>query len=157
MATKTWTGSVSTDWNTAGNWSPPGVPASADDVVIGTTANSPTLSVSGTTVNSMTISGTDTLTLDPVISPGLTVTNGITLSSTGGISGGGNLVAAVTATGAAHITGAFSRTIAVDGTITDSGGALVLDTNGGTLWPTATAFAPTGNNLHWCATLNSAF
>src|SRR5260370_34485633 len=93
MATKTWTGALSTDWNTAGNWSPPGVPASADDVLIGTTANSPTLSVSGTTVNSMTISGTDTLTLDPVISPGLTVTNGITLSSGGGISGGGTLVA----------------------------------------------------------------
>src|SRR5258708_19913522 len=84
MATKTWTGALSTDWNTAGNWSPPGVPASTDDVLIGTTANSPTLSVSGTTVNSITISGTDTLTLDPVISPGLAATNGITLSSPGG-------------------------------------------------------------------------
>src|SRR5260370_14615140 len=107
MATKTWTGALSTDWNTAGNWSPPGVPASTDDVLIGTTANSPTLSVSGTTVNSMTISGTDTLTLDPVISPGLTVTNGITLSSGGGISGGGTLVAAVAASGPAPPQRAF--------------------------------------------------
>ncbi len=30
----TWTGAVSTDWSTAGNWSPAQVPTSADDVVI---------------------------------------------------------------------------------------------------------------------------
>src|SRR6185436_14176548 len=29
-ATKTWTGATSTDWSTAGNWSPSGVPASGD-------------------------------------------------------------------------------------------------------------------------------
>ena len=33
-ATKTWTGAVSTDWNTAGNWSPAGAPLSGDDAVI---------------------------------------------------------------------------------------------------------------------------
>jgi hypothetical protein len=31
---KTWTGSISSDWNTAGNWSPSGVPAAADDVAV---------------------------------------------------------------------------------------------------------------------------
>ncbi len=62
MATKTWTGAVSTDWNDPNNWSLFGVPGSADDVVIGTTANSPTLSAS-TTVNTVSINGSDTLTL----------------------------------------------------------------------------------------------
>jgi hypothetical protein len=33
-ADKTWTGSVSKDWMTAGNWQPPGVPASSDRVTI---------------------------------------------------------------------------------------------------------------------------
>lgn len=98
MATKTWTGSSSTGWNDGSNWNPLDVPGIADDVVIGTTANPPTLDVS-TTVNAITINGSDTLTLisAAVI---LTVTNGITLSSTGGISGAGAVNAAVTASGA---------------------------------------------------------
>lgn len=33
-ATLTWTGSVNTDWHTAGNWSPAQVPTSADTVII---------------------------------------------------------------------------------------------------------------------------
>jgi hypothetical protein len=33
MATKTWAASGSSSWNTAGNWSPSGVPGSSDDVV----------------------------------------------------------------------------------------------------------------------------
>ena len=31
---KTWTGAVSTDWNTAGNWNPSGVPTSSEDANI---------------------------------------------------------------------------------------------------------------------------
>ena len=31
---KTWTGVVSTDWNTAGNWNPSGVPTSSEDATI---------------------------------------------------------------------------------------------------------------------------
>lgn len=44
--TATWTGNVSTDWNTAGNWQPQVVPSSGDDVLIGTTAfvNQPSVS-----------------------------------------------------------------------------------------------------------------
>ena len=41
--TKTWDGSSSTNWNTAANWTPSGVPTASDDVVIpnsnGTNAN----------------------------------------------------------------------------------------------------------------------
>src|SRR4051812_21444105 len=101
MATKTWTGSSSTGWNDASNWDPFGVPGAADDVMIGTTANSPFLDIS-TTVNTVTISGSDTLILSGAATV-LTVTNGVTLSSTGGISGIGALAANVTASAAAHI------------------------------------------------------
>lgn len=57
-ATKTWAGGTSTDWATASNWSPSGVPAAGDDVIIGNFApgNQPTLSAS-TTINSLTING----------------------------------------------------------------------------------------------------
>lgn len=41
---KTWNGSVSTDWNVANNWTPVGVPTSADCVVIPNTANDPIIS-----------------------------------------------------------------------------------------------------------------
>jgi hypothetical protein len=34
-ASLTWTGSVNSDWNTAGNWSPAQVPTSSDTVTIG--------------------------------------------------------------------------------------------------------------------------
>ncbi len=80
MTTRTWTGTTSTDWFTAGNWDT-GVPASGDLVAIGTTANSPALGAS-TTVSEITIKGSDTLALAGA-STVLTVTNGIALSSTG--------------------------------------------------------------------------
>ncbi|HXI21065.1 MAG TPA: hypothetical protein VNH46_08275, partial [Gemmatimonadales bacterium] len=37
----TWTGAVSTDWNTAGNWSTGQVPTAADDVIVPVTSNQP--------------------------------------------------------------------------------------------------------------------
>jgi hypothetical protein len=41
--TRTWTGATSTDWNTATNWNPAGVPAAADDVQINSATNQPIL------------------------------------------------------------------------------------------------------------------
>ena len=35
----TWNGSISTDWNTSGNWTPNGVPGTADNVTIVTGSN----------------------------------------------------------------------------------------------------------------------
>ena len=118
MATKTWTGTSSTAWSTAANWSPSGVPASSDDVFIGSTTNSPTLS-STTTILSLTINGSDTLTLSS--SPTLTVTNGTMLSSSGGVRGVGKLTSAVTAssTSTATIT-ATGGTLEITGAIADN-------------------------------------
>jgi hypothetical protein len=157
MTTRTWTGSVSTDWNDANNWNPPGVPGSGDDVVIGTTANAPVLNTSASiTVNTITINGSDILTLSILGSnTQLNVTNGVTLSSTGGILGSGILAANVTATGAATIT-ASSSPLEVTGAITDSGNALTITINSAlVLDNSSTAHAVTFNPASGQLTLNS--
>ena len=46
--TKTWTGASSTNWGTAANWNPSGVPGDADEVVINDVTNDPVIA-SGTT------------------------------------------------------------------------------------------------------------
>ncbi len=56
QTTRTCTGSTNTDWQTASNWSPSGVPAAADPVIINSTTNQPALSgsasIASLTVNS---------------------------------------------------------------------------------------------------------
>ncbi len=52
--TSTWTGTVSTDWNTAGNWSGNQIPATDAAVVIGTAPNQPRLA-GNTIIASLTI------------------------------------------------------------------------------------------------------
>ncbi|MDJ1503568.1 hypothetical protein [Xanthocytophaga agilis] len=55
-ASYTWNGSVSTDWNTAANWTPAAVPASTDDVTINTVSvNRYPVLVANTTLNSFTL------------------------------------------------------------------------------------------------------
>ncbi|MDJ1492872.1 hypothetical protein QNI19_08015 [Cytophagaceae bacterium DM2B3-1] len=55
-ASYTWNGSMSTDWNTAANWTPAGVPASTDDVTINTVSvNRYPVLVANTTLNSFTL------------------------------------------------------------------------------------------------------
>src|SRR5579884_162853 len=127
MATNIWTGSVSTDWNNAGNWSLGVVPASGDDVVIGTTANSPTLNTT-TTVNAVTISGSDFVRLAGVASV-LTVSNGVTLGAGGGFDGAGVLNASVTVTSTAYIS-STGGTLEVAGQITDSNNQLAMSVFG---------------------------
>lgn len=61
MATKTWSGGATGTWNTASNWTPSGVPATGDDVVINTSGCDVTLDVhigggqTNTGLNSLTI------------------------------------------------------------------------------------------------------
>ncbi|MDJ1466938.1 hypothetical protein [Xanthocytophaga flava] len=55
-ASYTWNGSVSTDWNTAANWTPAAVPASTDDVTINTVSvNRYPVLAANTTLNSFTL------------------------------------------------------------------------------------------------------
>ena len=61
MATKTWDGGATGNWNVASNWSPSGVPATGDDVIINTSGCDVTLDVhigggqTNTGLNSLTI------------------------------------------------------------------------------------------------------
>ena len=52
---KTWTGTVSVDWHTSGNWLPSGVPIAGDNVTINTLSNPPKISANAV-ANSLTIS-----------------------------------------------------------------------------------------------------
>ncbi len=75
-----WVGSVSTDWNTATNWSPTGVPGALEDVIIPVTAtHMPDVNVPGLSCNNILIQDGATLTIDPGIV--LTVNGTITVES----------------------------------------------------------------------------
>ncbi|MEO8238007.1 MAG: T9SS sorting signal type C domain-containing protein [Flavobacterium sp.] len=80
--TNTWTGTTSTAWDTATNWSLNLVPTTAHDVVIPNVTNKPTISVAGAVCNTLSINNilggnTNALT---ITSPGtLVVTGAITM------------------------------------------------------------------------------
>jgi hypothetical protein len=55
-ANRTWTGAVSTDWSTAGNWSPSGVPIATDTISVPAgTPNQPELKIASATVAGIVI------------------------------------------------------------------------------------------------------
>ena len=82
--TNTWTGTTSTAWDTATNWSLNLVPITAHDVVIPNVTNKPTISVAGAVCKTLSINNilggsTNTLT---ITSPGtLVVTGAITMTA----------------------------------------------------------------------------
>jgi surface protein len=56
LLTFTWTGAVSTDWNTAGNWDTNSVPTATDDVILADVANAPRVNFNQShAVNDLTI------------------------------------------------------------------------------------------------------
>ena len=61
-STYTWTGETSTDWATATNWNPNGIPGSTDNVIIPTTANKPMLPANQTIAN-LSLTGTNKIML----------------------------------------------------------------------------------------------
>jgi hypothetical protein len=78
---KTWTGEVGTDWSASANWSPVGVPTSADNVHIPSSA---------TTFPVLT---QDVGVLDLAIDPAATLnTDGFVLSAFGDVDGGGGVL-----------------------------------------------------------------
>ena len=66
---KTWTGAVSTDWNTAGNWNPAGVPVATDSVIVpsGTTNSAVIRGGASYSVNGLFIQSGATVTMDTAI------------------------------------------------------------------------------------------
>ena len=89
----TWTGAVSGSWNVAANWSPGGIPGSADDVKVVAAGNACTLNTA-TIVNNITlVSGT--LDLNGAT---LTVNGATALFTSGSIQNGSLIVAGANTT-----------------------------------------------------------
>src|SRR5689334_3390842 len=66
-ATRTWTGATSSDWFSAQNWNPAGVPAATDSVTIGGSVQlNGNATVSGLIFTGGAIGGTGTLTITGV-------------------------------------------------------------------------------------------
>ena len=63
---RSWTGSISNDWNTPGNWSPTGVPNLLDDILIPSIAtHMPVVKNTGLRCHNIFISKNATLTINP--------------------------------------------------------------------------------------------
>ncbi len=128
---RTWTGTISTNWAIAGNWSPSGVPTSSDDVIIPIVTNVPIISA-------------------PVTVKNLNVTNDATLTNTSTLTVSGDLDSyvmngggTVILTGTGHLTGLITGNLLVNGgvrtiinstsilgNVTVSGATSVLDIGG---------------------------
>ncbi|GAB3946495.1 hypothetical protein GCM10028805_17110 [Spirosoma harenae] len=80
QAQRTWTGNISTDWNTAGNWNPASLPSATDDVIIPSAlARQPILSTAGVAKSVVVNSGAS-----------LSITSGGTLTINGSTNDGLN-------------------------------------------------------------------
>ncbi len=84
-ANKTWNGSSGTNWNTAANWTPSGVPTATEGIVIPNTTNKPIVSGGTAAVAcSINIQNGGLLTINPANT--ITVTNSVTVAA------GGNMI-----------------------------------------------------------------
>ncbi len=94
---KTWAGTVSTAWNTAGNWSPSGVPTASDNVVI----------PAGTPFGPLVSFNNDS-TLDLTVNSGAILQlagGGITLTAMGNVNAAGRIDAINTGSGILKLAG----------------------------------------------------
>ncbi|MCK9270588.1 MAG: T9SS type A sorting domain-containing protein, partial [Bacteroidales bacterium] len=91
---KTWTGASSTAWNTAGNWSPVGVPTAANNVTIPSApANQPLISGTSTPVcNNLTVNAGATLTISGTSSNNAQLSVAGTATFNGNLSIGGSIL-----------------------------------------------------------------
>ena len=82
-ADKVWNGNLNSDWHTADNWTPTGVPGSGDDVLIPNVTNDPVISAGDAAVNSLIInSGAIVDLTDRALTVEGTLTNNGTLKQT---------------------------------------------------------------------------
>ncbi|WP_343695972.1 T9SS sorting signal type C domain-containing protein [Flavobacterium sp.] len=83
-AGKTWNGSVSTSWNTAGNWTPSGVPTSADCVTIPdltAITNKPQITGTNTVAQGYTLNLNNNSLLTVQSTNTLTITSSVTVNT----------------------------------------------------------------------------
>jgi GEVED domain len=80
---KTWNGSVSTNWNTAANWTPVGIPTGIDCVIVPVTANNPIISGTNYTGLAGTLSVLNNATLTVNSGNNITVTDWVMVQPSG--------------------------------------------------------------------------
>ncbi|WP_343615186.1 T9SS sorting signal type C domain-containing protein [Flavobacterium sp.] len=80
VTAKRWNGSINTDWNTAANWTPSGVPTATDCVVIPNTINKPIINGTNSYANTLSVTNLGQLTVGS--SNTLTITNTIAVNPT---------------------------------------------------------------------------
>ncbi|KGO88865.1 T9SS sorting signal type C domain-containing protein [Flavobacterium suncheonense] len=81
-ANKTWNGSAGTNWNTAANWTPAGVPTATQGVLIPNTVNKPVINGGAAAAAcNLNIQSGATLTVNPANT--ITVTNAVTIAAGG--------------------------------------------------------------------------
>ncbi|MDH5284793.1 MAG: hypothetical protein OEW80_13010, partial [Gemmatimonadota bacterium] len=118
---KTWTGAVSSDWNTAGNWNPAALPGAGDSVVIPTfIPNAPSLT-GNATVGALVIRGTGS---NLTVAGNLTVQRGIALPDTNSfldMTSGALAAGSVTLSGYQAFIDAPTSAVTVSGPTTLSG------------------------------------
>jgi hypothetical protein len=82
---KVWNGNTNTDWNTASNWTPNGVPTASDCVVIPNTTNKPIINGTNTNsyANTLSVNNLGALTVNSTNT--LNITNTIAVNTTGSL------------------------------------------------------------------------
>ena len=142
VATRVWTGAVSTNWSVGGNWSGGTVPTSGETATIPNVATQPTIVSAAGTIAALVINTGATLT----------VGNGGTLTVSGAVTDTGTLVVATGGTITFNGTWTINGSLSVSGTVVNAtggskagsatpvfnaGGTYVHAQNSGTI-PTAT-------------------
>ena len=153
-----WTGTVSTDWNTAGNWSKGVVPTSNDDATIPNVTNKPIISNGNTgTARNISIQSSSSVTINGTLQIAGSVTNNGTLTSSSGTvsfigtssqstSGMTGTINTLTVNNTNGVT--LSNSITVTNTLNLTGGKLLLGANTLTLDINATiSGTPSSSNM----------
>jgi hypothetical protein len=115
---KTWTGNSGTNWNTAGNWNPSGVPLISDNVVIpAAPSNQPAISTAATCLNLlMSTSSALTVSSNTLTIAGNFVNEGGTITGVGTIAfSGTNKVISGTSTNFQNLTINNNASISLNG------------------------------------------
>src|SRR6185437_312121 len=148
---KTWTGAVSTDWGTPGNWSPAGVPTATDSVIVPSgTANSAVIRATAYSVDGLSIQAGAIVTMDTaslVVNGSFTqagtftdpsVSSALSLNGIGRTLSGSIPILATTVSGTYTVTGnVLASTLQVAGGLTLGGHTLT----------TTGAFGTTGTGV----------
>ena len=119
-AAKTWTGATNNNFSTASNWSPSGVPSNGDSLTFDNTSLSADQTLNNDLTNfsgaSLTFSGNNLSFLYALTGNSLTLTNGITVTTTYGVTVSNNI-----AFSGSQIINTNGGNLTLDGIISGSG------------------------------------